>query len=279
MTDPEQDRLGPRRSDPTTASAARVYDFLLDGTYNYPVDQIQAARLMKIFPYTTGLARHNRNWVQRVVRHLVQQRGVRQFLDIGSGIPTAGNVHEVAQAIAPTTRVVYVDIELVAVDIAAEMLANNRYCTALHADMRLPASVLDSDAVQQTLNFDEPIAMIWGSMLHFISNEDDPFAIFGQYKDRLKTGDYVALSHLSWEHLSGQKLAQITEFIDNYNANVSSTLTVRHPEEIMRFFEGSDLVEPGVVPLPDWRPDLPNYEPDLHDPARDVLVGGVGQLS
>jgi hypothetical protein len=275
---PDPERLGPRRSDPTVPSAARVYDFLIDGTYNYPVDQIQAARLMKIFPYVTDLARHNRTWVQRAVRYLVQHRGVRQFLDIGSGIPTAGNVHEVAQAVAPETRVVYVDIERVAVDIALEVLENNPYCTALHADMRLPETVLGSDAVRQTLDFDKPLAMVWGSVLHFIEDEDGPLDIFNQYKESLKRGDYVVLSHLSQEFLAGKRLAQVTEAVESYNANVSSKLTLRRVEQIERFFDGTELIEPGLVPLPDWRPDLPGYEPDPHDAARDVLVGGVGRL-
>lgn len=276
--DVDLDRFGPRRSDPNHASAARVYDCLLGGTYYYPVDQAAAEQLLKTFPLTEYLARYNRAWVQRAVRYLVKECGCRQFLDIGSGIPTAGNVHEVAQEIAPTTRVVYADYERVAIDIGLEILEDNQYATSIHADMRQPETILEHPDTHALLDFDKPIAMVWGSMLHFIEDQDDPHGIFGRYKSTLKSGDYLALSHVTEHFLSDGPLEQWRAFITKYDEYVTETLTSRSFEEVMSFFEGSELAEPGLVPLPDWRSDLPNYEPDLHDVARGVLVGGVGRL-
>jgi hypothetical protein len=273
-----QDAYGPRNSDPGAASAARVYNYLLGGQYNYDRDRVAAASILREFPLTASLARYNRAWVQRAVRYLVDQ-GVRQFLDIGSGIPDTGNVHEIAQSVIPSARVVYVDYEKVAIDLGKEILATNPFAGSVHADMRLPETVLDHPVTREILDFDQPIAMIWGSMLHFIEDQDDPFSIFAAYKNLLKPGDYVALSHITEHFLTDRPLEQIRNFITAYNANVAQNLTLRPMDQIDRFFEGSELAEPGVVPLPDWHPDDPDYEPDQTDAARGVLVGGVGRLS
>lgn len=278
MTDDRRSLYGTRRSDPAKASSARVYDFMLDGTYHYQVDQIAAAQLMRRFPLVPLLARYNRTWVQRVVRNLVEHEGVRQFLDIGSGIPSAGNVHEIVQAIAPTARVVYVDYEKVAIDLGREMLETNPYATSIHADMRLPETILDDLEVCELLDFAKPIAAIWGSMLHFVPDEDDPVGLVEQYKQRLVPGSFVALTHITEDFLEPDSLAKARAGMDTYNEKIDETITIRPEPTIRRFFDGTELITPGLVPLPDWRPDDPDYEPDLHDPARGVLVGGVGRL-
>ena len=230
-------------------------------------------------PQVLPLAKNNRMWVQRAVRYLVTHCGVRQFLDIGSGIPTFGNVHEIAQGIVPTTRVVYVDYERVAVDIGLEILENNPYATALHADMRQPDTILKDPKTTSMLDFSEPIAMIWGSILHFIEDRDDPFGIVARYKEELKAGDYIALTHLTWQYVSGRDFQQQTyQSRDVYNERVNENITSRDVDTILQFFDGAELVDPGVVPVPDWKPDDPNYEPDLTDKIRTMLVGGVGRL-
>lgn len=269
---------GTRRSDPTKASAARIYDFLLGGAYNYEVDKVAAAQLMRKFPLVPVLARYNREWVQRAVRHLAAHEGVRQFLDIGSGIPTAGNVHQIVQEITPTARVVYADYEQVAIDLGREILETNPYATSVHADMRLPETILDAPEVRELLDFGEPVAMVWGSMLHFVLDDDDPIGLVAQYKQRLVPGSFVALSHISEDFLAPGPLQQFRDFVELYNVTVDESLTMRPVSSIQWFFEGTELLAPGLRPLPDWRPDDPNYEPDLHDPARGVLIGGVGRL-
>lgn len=277
-TGPDHDRFGPRRSDLNMPSAARVYDFLLGGTYNYPADQVAAARMMRDFPLLAQLARYNRYWVQRAVRHLVLDRGVHQFLDIGAGIPTAGNVHEIAQSIAPTTRVVYVDYERVAVDIGREILEKNPLATSIQADMRLPDSIVNHPDTRALLDFDKPVALVWGSVLHFIEDRDDPFGIIDHYKSLLKPGDYIAISHISHDFQSGRGLEEFRALIERYNEIVSEVATARPVAELERFFSGTEIIDPGLVPAPDWKPELPNYEPDLHDVARTPMVAGVGRL-
>ena len=173
----DHDRFGPRRSDPSHASAARIYDYVLGGDFHYEVDRKAADQVIEREPFAPAMARYNRSWMQRVVRYLVTECGVRQFLDIGSGIPTFGNVHEVAQRIAPAARVVYVDYERVAVDIGLEILADNPHATFLHADMRLPDTIMKNPVTTSVLDFTEPVAMIWASMLHFIEDRDDPAGI------------------------------------------------------------------------------------------------------
>jgi hypothetical protein len=270
--------FGPRQSDPTQASAARVYDFLLDGTYSFGVDREAAALILREFPLVSYLARYNRRWVQRVVRYLVTA-GVRQFLDIGSGIPTAGNVHEIAQNMAPETRVVYVDYEKAAINLGNDILAANPFAASIHADMRLPDTILDHATTRELLNFDEPIAVIWGSMLHFVEDRDDPHAIVGRYKSLLKPGDYLALSHLTEHFVSGRDLQQARNFVAKYNDRVAEVVTMRPLNQIERFFAGSELVEGGLLPLPQWCPDgSDEEEADQHDAAQGVLVGGVGRL-
>ena len=277
--DPDDDRFGPRRSDPSHASAARIYDYVLGGDYHYAVDRAAAEEITKRMPLAPALAKYNRMWVQRVVRYLVAHCDVRQFLDIGSGIPTYGNVHEIAQEIEPTARVLYVDYERAAVDLGLEILEDNPYATSLHADMRQPDLILTDPVTTSTLDFTKPIAMIWGSMLHFIEDRDDPFGICARYKEMLKPGDYIALTHLTWQYVSGPDLErQAHQGRDAYNAMVNATLNIRDVDSIMWFFKDTELVEPGLVPAPDWKPDSANYEPDLTDKARTFLVGGVGRL-
>lgn len=268
---------GVRRSDPTIASSARVYDYLLGGSYAYEVDRQAADKFIGLFPLLRPLARYNRTWVQRVARYLVGQ-GVRQFLDIGSGIPTAGNVHEIVQDLRPTARVVYVDYESVAVNLGREILETNPYATSVLADMREPESILDNSEVCELLDFREPIAVIWGSMLHFLADEDDPIGMVAQYKQRLAPGSFVAISHGSEDLLEPVPLEKIRAFIASYNETVDAVITLRPVSTIGQFFDGTELVEPGLLPVPDWRPDATDDEPEEHNPARSLLLGGVGRL-
>lgn len=274
-----RDQFGPRRSSPSQANTARVYNCLLDGQYNYPVDKAAADEMIRIFPLVPALARHNHNWVERATTFLIGE-GVRQFLDIGSGIPDRGNLYDVVQRFAPTSKVVCVDYERVAYDLAVEIFEGNEHghVAAIHADMRDPESVLNDPETRRVLDFSEPVAMVWGSMLHFIEDEDKPYDIFAAYKRHLCPGSYLALSHVTEDFVSGDAQTTVREFVAKYNELVSSVLTLRPTTKIADFFEGADLLPPGLVPLPDWHPEFPGYEPDVTDASRGVLVGGVGRV-
>jgi hypothetical protein len=273
MPDEQSDRYGPRRSDPGHASAARINDYMLGGSYNYPVDRAAAEGVKQIFPYAQEMARYNRQWLTRAVTYLASECGVHQFLDIGSGIPTQGNVHQ----IAPDARVVYADYERVAVDIGLDILVDRPYATSIHADVRQPDTILDAPATVDTLDFDQPMAMIWSSMIHFIEDQDEPLKIFARYRDRLKPGDYIALTHVSLHFATGDLERQVRASLDAYNGSVAETLTPRTLETINQLFTGTTIIDPGIVPLPDWRAD-PGYEPDPGDIARVMIVGGVGRI-
>lgn len=264
-------RIGPRWSDPGRASAARVYDYVLGGEHHQAVDRRAFEVVMERMPLAREFAVENRAWVRRVVRYLVAECGVRQFLDIGSGIPAYGNVHDVAQGVDPGARVVYVDYERVPVDIGLAVLAGNPGATVLHADLRRPDSVLDDPATTALLDLTEPVAVIWAAVLHFVDDRDDPFGIVEAYKRRLPAGGYVAVSHLAGPSAPRGRTGR-----DAYNERVSENLTVREPGAVRRFFDGTELVEPGLVPLADWRPD--DVARERRAPGRTAVVGGVGRL-
>jgi hypothetical protein len=173
---------------------------------------------------------------------------------------------------------VYVDHERVAVDIGLEILEDNPHATFLHADMRQPDTILRNPTTTSMLDFTEPIAMLWGSMLHFIDDRDDLFGIFDRYKELLKPGDHIALSHVTWHFVNDNRAEQTRSGLDAYNERVNENLSVRDLDSIMRFFHGTEIADPGVVPLPDCKPDVPNHQADHSTLGRTMVVGGVGGL-
>lgn len=280
MSNHRVDTYGPRRSDPSHPSAARIYDAALGGHHNYRVDREALEKIKAAMPYVVDLARHNRRWVRRVVRYLVTECGIRQFLDIGSGIPGSGNVHEIAQGIEPTSRVIYVDYDNVAIDKASEILEHNPYVAALHRDVRLPDTILHDPRTESILDFEKPVAMIWAAMLHFVEDQDDPVGLFRRYAEVLAPGSYIALSHATPQSVNDENLErQRNQSRDRFNQLVTETVTHRDVKTIMGFFDNAraQLVEPGLVPLPDWRPTQ-DYRPDVTDIAQSMLVGGVARI-
>ncbi|GHF63841.1 hypothetical protein FHX82_003114 [Amycolatopsis bartoniae] len=258
-------------AEPTVAAAARVYDYMLGGTHNYAVDRAAAAQTARSFPLAAVGARYNREFLGRVVRFLTGA-GIRQFLDLGSGIPTAGNVHEIAQAEDPAARVVYVDYEREAVELGQRILGGNPNATAIRADLREPEDVLSRAGL---LDFGEPVAVLMISVLHFITDDEQARDVVRKYVGRLVPGSYLALSHLTWAGGRAGTLQRETSHV--YNNTVAESLAIRDVEQVASFFTGLELVEPGLVPLPDWRPDDPDYVPDEDDVPRQVGVGGVGR--
>jgi hypothetical protein len=251
-------------------NSARMYDYLLGGASNFAVDREAARQAAAVFPHFRVAVRVNRAFLGRAVSWLVRQ-GIDQFLDLGSGIPTVGNVHEVARRHNPTARVAYVDYEPVAVTHARMLLGDDPYSAVAQADIRHPARVLATPEVADLLDLSRPVAVLAVAILHFLPDEQDPFGMLAAYRDACAPGSYLALSHGAQITLTDQ---QIADFTAAY-ARTPTPAVFRTEPEIRRFFAGYDPVDPGVTLLPAWHPDQPVTEQD----ARDAnLYGGVGVL-
>ena len=247
-----------------------MYDYYLGGSANVAVDRAAADELIRSLPDTVFTARANRSFLGRVVRFLAQQ-GIDQFLDLGSGIPTAGNVHEIAQAVNPEARVAYVDIEPVAVSYAQKLLRDEKQVTITKADIRQPSTVLAAPGVTDLLDFTRPVAVLAVFILHSMSDADRPLEFMAEYRAACVPGSYLAISHLSPQTWDPQ---EITHSLQVY-ARTPTPVTYRDRAEILRFMTGYDLVEPGLVLLPDWRPDDP---PSERDAPRANSYGALGRL-
>jgi hypothetical protein len=255
------------------ASVARVYDFMLGGTHNFPVDRELGELLNANYPASPGMARANRAFLGRAVRYLAEQ-GVRQFLDIGSGIPTMGNVHEVAQRVAPEARVLYVDIEVAAVMHSIQMLAGNGFASAVEGDLRRPHELLQqittNPELASIIDLGEPTALLLVQILPFIP---DPYDAVAVLRDALPPGSYVAISHSTNGGFPDDVIAAAQEL---YERQTGTALHLRSREEVLRLFGGFTLVDPGLVWTPDWRPDG-SAPDDLADESwRASIIAGVG---
>jgi hypothetical protein len=260
----------PQSVDVSVPSAARLYDYMLGGAHNFAVDRQMGDKMEAVMPHARSAARVNRAFLGRAVRFMVEQ-GVRQFLDIGSGIPTVANVHEVAQAEAPECRVVYVDRDPVAVAHSELILTGNDRVRVLQADLRDPDSILNSPEVQ-LLDFDQPIGMLMLLMLHWVPTEADPWGLLKHYREALSSGSYLAITHFADDHdYEGVKIAA-----ERMNKAGGDQVVERSREEIAAFFGDFELVEPGLVTFAEWRTSGPG---DISsDPAINRLAyAGVGR--
>jgi hypothetical protein len=262
----------PREIDTTKPSASRVYDLYLGGTHNYPVDRAFFQKAIEICPFVPDMAHHNRGFLRRAVQFAVGS-GIRQFVDIGSGVPTVGNVHEVAHEIAPETRVVYVDFDAEAVVTAQDMLRDSTVATAIAADLRYPDTILDHPDTTRLIDFDKPVGLLMVAVFHFVWPHDEPHALIRSYIDRLAPGSYVALSHGTVEEATPVAREQL-ENLEREYGSTSNPLYLRGRDEFTRLFDGLELVEPGVTFATDWR----NGEPiDEHNPGRPCFYAAVGR--
>ena len=251
-------------------SSARVYDYFLGGAHNFAVDRELAEMIAGMTPDIGDTMRANRAFLRRVVRYLVD-RGVTQFLDVGSGIPTVGNVHEVAQRADPASRVVYVDVDPVAVSHSRAMLADNARATVIQADARDTATILGHPQTRALLDFDAPIALLALGVLHFVPDGDDPAGIVARLRRPLATGSYLALVNVTHEDqppevIEAQKLSGRT----------GTPIYLRSRQELTAQFDGLPLAEPGLVHLPLWHPDSPLDPSD--NPARYGALAGVARV-
>jgi hypothetical protein len=256
--------------DPKRANTARVYDYLLGGSHNFLADQDAGRALTSVDPNARVFTRANRAFIGRAVRFLAGA-GIRQFLDIGSGIPTEGNVHEVAQAAARDSRVAYVEVDPVAIAHSKVILAGNQDATVLDADLRDPQKILGDPAVRRLIDFGQPAALLLVMVLHFIADADDPWQIVATLRDALAPGSYLVLAHATDE--SKPAVAQAAETV--YNRSVSTDIHMRSRAEILRFFDGFELLDPGLVYIPQWRPDSPADVPS--DPSQFWVLVGVAR--
>jgi hypothetical protein len=256
-------------------SAARVYDYYLGGFHNFAADREMGRQAVEMWPHLPRIMQANRAFLRRAVTFAAGQ-GVRQFLDLGSGIPTAGNVHEVAQGIAPDARVVYVDNDPVAVAHSRSILDADPQTIVVEADARDPGTVLSDPMVAAALDFDRPVAILMVALLHFFSDEDRPGEVIAKYRDAAPTGSYLVLSHASAEGPPGRAAGHR----DLYR-RTATPMTMRSREQVVSFFQGFDLVDPGVVYLPLWRPVEAGADPGAGsvDPQQFPGLAGVGSKS
>jgi len=251
--------------------SARIYDYFLDGKDNFPADRAAAEQIRQAFPDVPHAARQNRAFLIRAVRYLAGELGIRQFLDIGTGIPTSPNLHEAAQEIAPDARVVYVDNDPIVLAHARALLTSSPEgrTAYLDADVRDPDRILTSPELRDTLDLTRPVALSLVAICHFIPDEDDPFGIVRKLVDALPSGSALVLTYLTADFAPDDvaRLAQV------YRAQGIS-ITPRGRDEVLRFFEGLDLVDPGLQPLHRWRPD-DTTPTDL----TDAQVGGYAAVA
>ncbi|HEY7485328.1 MAG TPA: SAM-dependent methyltransferase [Streptosporangiaceae bacterium] len=245
---------------------ARVYDYLLGGKDNFVADRQVAERLIAGNPQIVWLTRQNRQFLLRVVRFLAAGCGIRQFIDIGSGLPTQNNVHEVARTVISDARVVYVDNDPMVSAHGRALLASDPHTAFVKADLRHPAEIINDPETRRVINFTKPVALLLFAILHFVADDDAPHDHVTQLRDVLTPDSYLALSHGA---PADDK--RIRELSREAFENATTQLWVRPPDTIARFFDGFELLPPGLVPITAWRPESSRPRPTR-------LFGGVGRL-
>ncbi|HET8683651.1 MAG TPA: SAM-dependent methyltransferase [Micromonosporaceae bacterium] len=247
-------------------SPARLYDYVLGGVHNFAVDRRLYDQVVTVMPDLVPHARASRAFMRRAVRFCVEA-GLRQFLDLGSGIPTRGNVHEVVQHAAPGARVMYVDIDPVAVAHSREILAGNSLARVIQADLRQPEAILNHPDVRSLLDLDQPVAVLMVNVLHFVV--EYPGHIVAAFRDAMVPGSYLAVSHLTAE----TRPTEVAEGLEMSNRRGVEAVP-RTRAEVERLFAGFELVEPGLVWAHEWRPDRPQATAEELD--RPLGLSGVG---
>jgi hypothetical protein len=260
--------------DPTKPSIARAYDAALNGKENYEVDRELLRRILGAAPEAKQIAWDNRMFLIRVVRFLAYRAGVTQFLDCGSGLPTAENTHQVVQRIQPEARVVYVDNDPVVLTYGRALLQDNDQTHLIDADIFEPRQIIDNENVRKYLDFSEPIALLQNGTLHHYGGPRSPADIMREYIDALPSGSYVGISHfLDPETSEYSKLARRIEQVFLHSPLRCGWFRTR--AEIESMFAGLELLEPGLTLCAEWWPDGPQVKP-LH-PVQHCIAGGVGR--
>ncbi|MDG4829644.1 SAM-dependent methyltransferase [Solwaraspora sp. WMMD1047] len=259
----------PAEIDLSRPSAARVYDYFLGGAHNFEIDRQLAQQIASMTPNLAETMRAGRAFLRRAVRFLLDE-GIEQFLDIGSGIPTVGNVHEVAHAANPAARVVYVDIDPVAVAHSRSILADVDNAGVIHADLREPDRIIAEAKRSGLIDFDRPVAILLAGVVHFIPDADRPAELLATLRAATVPGSYLVISHSTFEDQPPEMLAA-----QRLSKRTATEITLRSKVQIADYFGDFTIVEPGIVQMPLWRPDDPSDVDD--NPARSGAYGAVGR--
>jgi len=257
--------------DLTKPSPARMYDYALGGYHNYAIDRTAFEQVLAINPDAVLIARANRAFLRRAVTFMLDQ-GIRQFLDIGSGIPTSGNVHEIVQAVDPAAKVMYVDVDPLAVAQSNVVLGGTPGVAAIQADVRWPDRILSHPDAVRLLDFTQPLGLLLVTVLHYVLDDDTAHQAAQRLYAALAPGSYVALSHVTNEGVS----RSMTERIKQVTAQTTNPTGTRSRAQILSLLAGLDLVPPGLVWLPEWRPESPD-DVLLDQPERSTCLGAVGK--
>jgi len=262
----------PSRIDTSVAHPARRYDYWLGGKDNFAADRESGDAIAAKFPAIRIAVVENRRFLRRAVTFLAEDAGIRQFLDIGTGLPTANNTHEVAQSIAPESRIAYVDNDPLVLAHARALLSSSpEGATAyVDADLREPEKILNDPDLRRTLDFSQPVALMLLAILHFIPDEDDPYRIVARLADPLPAGSYLVISHATSDYLPPALVAEI-------GAGRHGQGRLRTEAEFTRFFDGLDVVPPGIVPVAEWRAENElQPRPAAADTAMYAAVARIG---
>lgn len=260
----------PRGVDITRPSIARVYDYLLGGKDNFAADRAVGDQIKTALPEVHLGVRAQRRVLGRAIRYLVGEAGIRQLIDIGSGLPTAGNVHEVAREIAPETRVVYVDNDPIVLAHARAILAGSVGVSVLDHDLLRPGELLDDPQLRAAIDFGRPVGLLLCGIVHYISDEEDPAGVIRILVERLPSGSHVFLHHLVEAGTPGEKAAEAAM------RQGMGRGYFRTPEQVAGFLTGLELVEPGLVHVTDWRPDGDEESAEEH-PVLRLAVAAIGR--
>lgn len=248
-------------------NVARIYDFLLGGKENNDDDRRAAQQLLENIPDAAVAAWDNREFLGRAVRFLAEEAGIRQFIDIGTGLPTRGNVHAVAQQFAPDARVVYVDYDPDVIAHAQKLLRQNQNVVAIEGDLRRPEQILANPALRSLVSLSEPVALFLVAVLHFIRDDENPYSIVDSLKRAIPPKSYLVLSHVTTDDIAPDAARQVEKLYER----TSAPGVARSRAEIVRFFDGLELIPPGLVNVASWRADWMTTEP-----GRTIFYAGLG---
>ena len=249
-------------------NVARIYDYLLGGKDNYPSDRKAAEELLGAVPDAAIAARQNRQFLGRAVRFLVKDSGIRQFIDIGTGLPTQGSVHEIAQQFASDARVCYVDNDPVVVAHAQALLVKNGNTVAIGRDLRDPDQIIRHPALRALIDLDKPVAILLAAILHFVPDAENPYSVVERLKEVMAPGSYLVISHVTGDELPAEAAERARQLYENSSAPG----VMRTRAEVARFFAGLELVPPGVVNASSWGASVP-----ARKSYRTIFYAGVGR--
>ena len=255
--------------DTAVPNVARMYDFMLGGKDNYASDRHAVGKLVEMAPQAPLRARLNRAFLGRAVRYAAGQ-GVRQFLDVGAGLPTQENVHQVAQAVAPDARTVYVDNDPIVLAHARALLSTDSLTAVVAGDVRNPAGILGDPQTRSLLDFTQPVCILLVAILHFVPDSDHPADIVAAFRDAVAPGSYLIVSHATMDGAPPQEAARTGDAEAVYN-QATAPLIMRGTGQVSRLLDGFSLIEPGLVHITAWRPDTPA------DGGFDAFLGAVGR--